>query len=218
MNAVRWYASKNGVPRRLPTVRQVKLAREQVLNVAGAEPWTYEGNGGHLYTTNDLPILVKHVSVGAHGKTYRNSHCVQEFANPVTRADLHLYPEVDGNKLCEARHAKRWQDEVDAALAAPMARSTTGKDYFVNEVALANIDMQGTVAPVMVARWFIRAGKLIAKAHPMRLTLDGVELVIDAREQKTIEIPLTSFVLNIDNLLSSHTQAEWRLPAPDKIH
>lgn len=61
MNAVRWYASKNGA-RNLPTIRQVKLAREQVLNVAGAEPRTHEGKCGHLYTTNSLTRLIKHVS------------------------------------------------------------------------------------------------------------------------------------------------------------
>lgn len=52
----------------------------------------------------------------------------------------------------------------------------------------------------------------------MQLTPDGLQLVIDARKHKIIDIPLTSFVLNVGNLLSSHTQAEWRLPAPDKIH
>lgn len=69
----------------------------------------------------------------------------------MTRADLHLYHKDNGSKLCEAWHGGRWRDEVNPVLAGPMARSETGKDYFVNEVAMANIDAQGTIAPVMVA-------------------------------------------------------------------
>lgn len=136
----------------------------------------------------------------------------------MTRADLHLYAEDGENKLHEARQGTRWRDEVNPVLTGPMARSATGKDYFVNEVALANIDAHGTVAPVMVARWFTRAGRVIAKVHPMRLTPDQSELVVDARDAKTIEVPLTSFVLNVDDLLAPHTQVEWHIPAPDKIH
>ncbi|KAH9851930.1 hypothetical protein C2E23DRAFT_780036 [Lenzites betulinus] len=199
MNAVRWYASKNGA-QRLPTIRQVKLARERVLNVAGVDPRTHSGQCGHLYTTTDLNKLIAH-----------------EFANPVTRARLHLYAEDAGNVLREARHGRRWGVEVDPNLAGPMARSATGKDYYVHEIALANIDEHGTIAPVVIARWFQRGGNLIAKAHPLRTTADRAQFVVDARSSENLEVPLTSFLLNVEDLSSAQVQAKWGLPPPDKV-
>ncbi|OSD07171.1 hypothetical protein PYCCODRAFT_1358838 [Trametes coccinea BRFM310] len=199
MNAVRWYALKNGV-RKLPTIRQVKLAREQVLNVAGADPQTHEGMCGHLYTTNDLARLIKH-----------------EFANPVTRARLHLYSEDGDGKLREARQGSRWHEEVDPLLAGPMARSATGKDYYVNEMALANLVPEEPAAPVVIARWFMRAGQLVAKVHPLRMTPDRHQLVVDARPGMVKDVALTSFLLNVEDLDKAGTQAEWGLPAPDQF-
>ncbi|CDO74677.1 hypothetical protein BN946_scf184828.g17 [Trametes cinnabarina] len=165
MNAVRWYALKNGV-QRLPTIRQVKLSREQVLNVAGAEPRTHEGMCGHLYTTNNLVELIKHL---------------QEFANPVTRVRLHLYSEDGDGKLEEARQGRRWHEEIDPVLAGPMARSEVGKDYYVNEMALAKLRAEEPATPVMIARWFMRAGLLVAKVYPLRMTPDRRQFVVDAR-------------------------------------
>lgn len=136
----------------------------------------------------------------------------------MTRAQLHLYSEDGGETLHEARHGRRWGREVDAVLAGPMARSKTGKDYFVNEVALAVVDAQGSAVPVMIARWFRRSDEVVAKVHPLRLTPDKHQFVIDARPHKVVDVPLTSFLLNAEDLQQAHTQAEWGLPAPDKIH
>lgn len=72
----------------------------------------------------------------------------------MTRAQLCLYAEDAGNALSEARHGKQWKNEVPADLAGPMARTSTGKDFFVHEIAMANVDDRGTVAPVMVTRWY----------------------------------------------------------------
>lgn len=103
-------------------------------------------------------------------------------------------------------------------LAGPMARAGTGKDYFVNEVALVKIGAPESAVPVMIARWYMREDVLVAKVHPLRLSLDKRQFVVDARDHQAVEVPLTSFLLNVEDLHEPHTQAEWHLPAPDKIY
>ncbi|KAI0633450.1 hypothetical protein C8Q77DRAFT_1157660 [Trametes polyzona] len=68
LRAARWLAEKTGA-RSVPTIQQVKRAREAMLKIAGIEPMLYQGNCGHLYATTEFEKVIQH-----------------EFANPVTRA------------------------------------------------------------------------------------------------------------------------------------
>lgn len=40
-------------------------------------------------------------------------------------------------------------------------------DYFVNEIAMANVDTLGRIAPVMVRHWFSRKNELFARVSPL---------------------------------------------------
>ncbi|KAJ6580335.1 hypothetical protein B0H10DRAFT_2179659 [Mycena sp. CBHHK59/15] len=167
LNATRWYAKKNGVSGQ-PTIRQVKNHRPDILNVAGVSTTLINGQLGNVFAINDWLKIIEH-----------------EFANPLVRPHLHLYPEDSGKRLEEARQGAKWKDEVDGNLSAPMARAENGKDYFVEEPALANIDDDGTIGPVMPMRWFTR---------------NGNAYVIDGTLQGCLELPLTAFFLTAVDL------------------
>ncbi|KAI0669224.1 hypothetical protein C8Q78DRAFT_1042302 [Trametes maxima] len=201
MRGTRWVAGRSGA-RRLPSIRQVKTSRRKVMTVAGTSPQHHHGRCGHLYATADLPTIIKH-----------------EFANPLVRPNIEVYAEDAGDQLKHPRQAKKWAHEVDPNLSAPMARNAEGKDFFVNELAMANIDSLGYVAPVVPVRWFSRDGALLSVAYPVRLrnSSAGERLVIDARVSQQLEIPLTAFILNVDDLLDAEVQRVWSLPAPDAI-
>ena len=62
LEATRWFAQKTGV-RNLTHVKQVKEYREKILNVAGLESTTHDGQLGHLYTLNNLETILAHVVV-----------------------------------------------------------------------------------------------------------------------------------------------------------
>lgn len=62
MEVTRWFASRLGASC-VPSVRQVKDHRHEVLTVAGASPTLREGKLGHVYSMLDLATLLKHVSV-----------------------------------------------------------------------------------------------------------------------------------------------------------
>ncbi|TBU25646.1 hypothetical protein BD311DRAFT_852410, partial [Dichomitus squalens] len=201
LEVMRWFASKTG-SRKLPSIRQVKTSREAVLRVAGSNPRLYQGQCGHLYAATDFPTIIKH-----------------EFANPEARSVLHLYPE-DGydTMLKHPRQAKKWAETINPTLAAPMARAADGRDYFVHELAMAKLGSNDDIAPVVIARWYQRDGRLFSKAHPVLIYETGrlgeTEFVIDARNEVLTEVALDSYVFCIEDLCLPEVQQQWGLPDP----
>lgn len=61
LGAARWLASKVGA-KKLPTICQVKLAREAVQRVIGLAPETFKSQQGNVYTMEDIYRIVRHVS------------------------------------------------------------------------------------------------------------------------------------------------------------
>ncbi|KAJ7623988.1 hypothetical protein B0H17DRAFT_1288766 [Mycena rosella] len=188
LGATRWYAEKNGVSDQ-PTIKQVKNHREDILNVAGINTTLVDGKLGNCFAINDCHLFCQITHV-----------LIQEFANPLVRPRLHLYPEDSGERLEEARQAAKWKCEVDGNVSGPMARGKTGKDYYVEEVAFAKLDSTGKMGPVMPMRWFTRNGELLSIAHPLRFTPSKTAFVIDGSEGACIEIPLDNYFLNVEDL------------------
>ncbi|KAI0363135.1 hypothetical protein BV20DRAFT_1058313 [Pilatotrama ljubarskyi] len=183
----------------LPSIRQVKTSREKVLAVAGTSPCHH--NGRYINDQNNLDR--------------------QEFANPLVRPSLEVYPQDAGMQMKHPRQAKKWAHEVDPNLAALMARSDElGKDFFVNELAMANIDHLGTTGLVVPTRWFHRQdGTLWSKACPVdvRETPDGAQLVVDMRQTAALQLPLTAYFLNIEDLLDYDVQRRYNIPSPESL-
>ncbi|KAI0696468.1 hypothetical protein C8T65DRAFT_583417, partial [Cerioporus squamosus] len=182
----RWYAMKTG-SQNLPSIKSVKEFRKKLVAMAGTNPQSHKGNCGHLYTMSDMSTIYRH-----------------EWANPVARARLQVYAEESGERLAECRQARRWRHEVNANLAAPMARSATGKDYFVEEIAVVDVPGRG-LAPVMISRWFMKDSQLLATVLPLRVSLDGGRYVIDARTGQQFDIPLEAFRLSVLDLEDNPT-------------
>ncbi|KAJ7797935.1 hypothetical protein B0H14DRAFT_2618391 [Mycena olivaceomarginata] len=146
-----------------------------------------------------------------------NATRCMNFANPLIRPKLHLYPEDSSQRLEEARQAAKWKQEVDGNISGPMARGTGGKDFFVEEVCFAKLDSHGSVGPVMPMRWFTREGRMWSIAHPLRLTASNSAFVIDGRESTCLEIPLDKYFLNVRDLEDPDVQARYSIPPPSSI-
>ncbi|KAF7364704.1 hypothetical protein MVEN_00340200 [Mycena venus] len=199
LNATRWYAKKNGVSMQ-PTIKQVKNHRQDILNTAGLETNLLEGKLGNSFAINDWFKILEH-----------------EFANPLVRPKLHLYPEDSGEKLEEARQAEKWKEEVDGNISAPMARGNGGKDYYVEEVCFAKLNGDGAVGPVMPMRWFTRNGNIMSTAHPLRLTPSKLAFIIDGSDDACLEIPLENYFLNVRDLEDPECQHHYGIPPPSSI-
>ncbi|KAJ6487363.1 hypothetical protein C8R47DRAFT_979100 [Mycena vitilis] len=191
LNATRWYAAKNGVSSQ-PTIKKVKNHRQDILNVAGLNTKLIDGKLGNSFALNDWFKILEH-----------------EFANPLIRPKLHLYPEDSGDRLEEGRQAAKWKQEVNGNISGPMARGHGGKDYYVEEICFARLDGAGGVGPVMPTRWFTRNGELVSVAHPLHLTPSQSAFVIDGSDRACLEIPLSHYFLNVLDLEDSGCQARY---------
>ncbi|KAH9941368.1 hypothetical protein B0H21DRAFT_710651 [Amylocystis lapponica] len=96
--------------------------------------------------------------------------------------------------LPDIKAVKRQRDRVLQAASlkpmtheGPMARSTDGKNYYVEEIALANLDEMG--------RHFL----------------------VDEREKSTLNIPLSAFLLSVQELESPAIQSYYNLPSPSAV-
>ncbi|KAF8171202.1 hypothetical protein K438DRAFT_1613188, partial [Mycena galopus ATCC 62051] len=199
LNATRWYAKKNGVSIQ-PTIKQVKNHREDILNTAGLNTKLLEGKLGNSFAVNDWFKILEH-----------------EFANPLVRPKLHLYPEDGGEKLEEARQAAKWKEEVNGNISGPMARGNGGKDYYVEEVSFAKLHNGRGIGPVMPMRWFTRNGNLMSIAHPLRLTPSKSAFIIDGSDNACIEIPIEDYFLNVCDLEDAECQSRYDIPSPSSI-
>lgn len=220
MDAMRWFTTKCGI-RGLPTLSDVQRHRKAILQAAGAGTKLVQGALGNSFAVNDLGRILAHVS--SPFPPFSDSHqsvadrtFIQEMANPCVRPHLRFYAEDCGKHVSEARHATRWTREVNANFAGPMARLECGGsfiDFYVHEVALANIDTYGTYAPVMPTRWFERTGQLFARAHRLQVNPRRTAYIIDASD--CVDIPLSAFFASFAELQYSHHA--YGLPPPSKI-
>jgi hypothetical protein len=139
-------------------------------------------------------------------------------ANPLVRKEMVFYPQDNGKFMKQAANGKRWMEEVDASLAAPMVRkylSAGYHDYFIHEPFLASVsaDNESNPAPVplLPVRFFERAGTLFARSHP--LLPKGSSYIVDGETH--LEIPLSSFLLPLPEFRQEHCR--YNLPCPNEI-
>ncbi|KAI0353117.1 hypothetical protein OH77DRAFT_1522874 [Trametes cingulata] len=202
LEGVRWFANANGV-RDLPSVKSVKRGRTGVTDVAGSHPQLFTSSMNNMFVMADLATILRH-----------------EFANPLVAQHLAALPEDAGEKLSECSQGHRWRFEVDANLACPMVRALDGKDYYVNELAMVAVGVGQRLVPAIPRRWYRKDGEVWATVSPMLRGEPLDSLVVDEREGSTFELPLVSFRLSVEELLSVHTQAELgaeALPSPLNI-
>ncbi|KAI0258461.1 hypothetical protein BC834DRAFT_847348, partial [Gloeopeniophorella convolvens] len=195
-DASHWFAMKLGSSKHVPSAHIVKKHREDVLGIAGSQPRESTSTHGNVYTTADLTKLLAH-----------------EVLNPLVRPFLRFYPEEGSPEHSEAWHGRRWKDEVDANLCAPMARAPNGQDFFVEEPALVNIHGTPAPVPVWVKRWYARDGALHACVHPLSIDHQADTFVINGEE--TLDVPLSSFAMNFVMLNDVHQH--YSLPPPTAI-
>jgi len=85
--------------------------------------------------------------------------------NPRVRPHLRFYPEDAGKRVDEYWQASHWREEVDPDRLTPMAIIHEQR-FFVYEPSLL---LNGVVC--MPTRWFVRNGKLVAKAWTLHAVL-----------------------------------------------
>ena len=136
----------------------------------------------------------------------------QEFANPLVHPHIRVFTEDLGERLAEACQAEKWKNDVHADLAGPMAHHM-GKDYFVNEPALAALGVgDEEIVAVLPSWWFIHEGKLYARVQSLMSHPTEDCLLIDNHSNSSEEVPLNLFVVPYPGLQVVHCYHNLKNP------
>ncbi|KAG8682769.1 hypothetical protein FRC08_014735 [Ceratobasidium sp. 394] len=201
LDVVRRFSAKCNLPE-MPTQSTVQTRFEHLTKLLGLESRLVQSKLGNYFAVNSLSSILKN-----------------EMANPLVRKDLVFFPQDDGKSMNREANGRRWMEEVDASLAAPMVRKSLPfghQDYFVHEPILASItqtDGSSTTIPqaFMPTRFFQRGDDLFARSHPLLPVDSGY--IIDGDTH--VELPLSSFLLPFPDFLSGHER--YNLPSPENI-
>ncbi|KAL1697796.1 hypothetical protein EV121DRAFT_274849, partial [Schizophyllum commune] len=198
MDTVIWLARQCGADIS-HTVNRVNASRDKVTEVYGPECKMHQGALGNPFAMLDFGKIL-----------------ADEWANPLVRPHIHTYAEDAGEKLNAPYHGAKWREEVKAVLSGPMVRAPDGRDYYVQEPALAVVGPSRSVQPVMPTRWFLRDGNLWGRVQALGVVSDGsaTALAIDARID-CFELPLSAFLESYEELRHSYTA--HNLPEPSRV-
>ena len=130
-------------------------------------------------------------------------------SNPIVRPHLHFFPEDNGNFMGNAFEGRHWLEEMDAELLTPVITRGSQK-YFIFEPVI--LEDHTCCIPV---RWYMRYGKLHAKAWKIRRArLLGPEGWI-ALEYDCLRFPVTELAVSFP--FFQHNHIHRNLPDPRNI-
>lgn len=98
-------------------------------------------------------------------------------------------------------HAQKWMKEVDANLSGPMV-CHNGKDYFVNEPALAKVGPY--VQAVLPSQFFRHEGEIWARVQYLRNHPSEGTLIIDMQKGVCEEIRISQLFYNFVDFQTNH--------------
>ncbi|KAI0630939.1 hypothetical protein C8Q77DRAFT_1159659 [Trametes polyzona] len=169
--------------------------------MAGSSPAMFTSHLSQMFVMADLTTILCH-----------------EFTNPLVVPHIQSLPEDAGETLGEAAQVDRWHYEVNPNLACPMVRAVSGKDYFVDEMAMVVLQPNDVEeVPVVIQHWFRKKGTTWGDVSPLLLSEDRALFIIDKHPGCSWNILLSYFRLSVLDLCKPTVQQERSIPAPDRI-
>ncbi|KAJ7448584.1 hypothetical protein FB451DRAFT_1053799 [Mycena latifolia] len=142
-------------------------------------PWT--SNQGNAFYLNDLRVII-----------------AKDYANPLTRANLHFYPEIPDGPINESWHGQKWRRELDRDALTPMI-VRGHRHFYVDEIARCR---GGKF--VIPLRWVIYKGAMHADAFIVHVSDQGHATVDDSNE----------FLLPAADLTDNYFDLEYQKALP----
>lgn len=96
----------------------------------------------NIFYVNDISSQVAHVRVLACAfmktELKRFLSCTKDFANPLVRPFIRLYPEKTNGIVNEVWQASKWMNELSSDQLTPMVVGAKDQHFYVNELAYTN--------------------------------------------------------------------------------
>lgn len=167
MKVFLWVLREGGA-RNVPSFDGLRKLQKKLRSECGVPSKQYESCQGNIFFVNDPRTLIAQVKILIIGGAVRHQikdFYFQDYANPLIRPHLHLYPEIPDGPITEVWHAKKWRKGLDPVTLAPMYDDKHGRHYYINE--LAHMQDGEYVIPV---RWVKQQGRMYADAFRVKLT------------------------------------------------
>ncbi|KAL0066643.1 hypothetical protein AAF712_006245 [Marasmius tenuissimus] len=184
----------------VPSVYQMKSINQKLQEWVGIETIQNTSPFGNVYHVNNFSQIVAQAGLQI------------EVANPRVRPFLHFFPEDAGTHVSEARHARRWLEEVPDDYAPQMIRFQHD-DYYIHEpTRIWNHDSgEEYCVPIL---WFSRSNRMWSRCKILRIcdTAEGSGWVVLNDE---IEVEETQLLMSFPRLCESYTR--YGVPDPRRI-
>ncbi|KAJ6514774.1 hypothetical protein DFH09DRAFT_1251422 [Mycena vulgaris] len=173
MRVFLWILSEGGA-RDVPSLDALRKFQATLHTKGGVPtvPWT--SSQGNVFYLNDLRVII-----------------AKDYANPLTRANLHFYPEIPDGPISESWHGQKWRRGIDRDALTPMIVHC-GRHFYVNELARCR---DGKL--VIPLCWVIFKGAMHADAFAVHVDDQGHATVDNAKE---IFIPAADLEANYFDL------------------
>ncbi|KAJ6611334.1 hypothetical protein B0H10DRAFT_2192987 [Mycena sp. CBHHK59/15] len=187
-----WILTEGGA-HSVPSLNALRKVQATLHKQGGVEtvPWT--SSQGNVFHLNDLHTIIAKIPLQTNLTVN-----MKDYANPLTRAHLHFYPEIPDGPVSEAWHAQKWRREIDRDTLTPMIVDGY-RHFYVDE--LARLRDGSFVIPLC---WVICKGKMHADAFTVTVDQQGVAKVDDSKE---------TFILAAD-LVDNYFDLEYKKALP----
>ena len=175
-----WVLKESGAPD-VPSLGQLRAVQATLRDLSGIPSKAYTSAQKNLFWMNDIRSTVAHVCclpLPQFPPALLTFY--QDYANPHTRSQIQIYPEMTDGPITEIWHAEKWRKEMDPRLLSPMYADGDRHFYVLEFARLKNGNL---VVPV---RWLSHKGQVKADAFEVKQLPDGT-VSINTEEAILIE-------------------------------
>lgn len=162
MKSILWALKELDVPD-VPSFRQLRTAQKGLAQKINISPSRHESAMGNIFYQNSpealLALVRRSIICNRNGTKL---HCIQDWANPLVREYITVYPEVTST-ISESWQAGKWFGEVGLDELTPMWadwQRSPDRHFYVNEVAGTKDGRY-----VVPRRWIVYDGEEYAEAQ-----------------------------------------------------
>ncbi|KAJ7202681.1 hypothetical protein B0H12DRAFT_1243992 [Mycena haematopus] len=196
MKVFLWILREGGA-RNVPSLDALRKVQMNLHSQGGVPtvPWT--STQGNVFHLNDIRTII-----------------AKDYANPLTRALLHFYPEIPDGPVSEAWHAQKWRRDIDRDTLTPMIVDGH-RHFYVDELARRR---DGSL--VIPLCWVIYKGEMHADAVMVTLDENGTahvdteEILIRAADLLDNYFDLQYYQIKFDRPIAGYNTVELKKLVP----
>ncbi|OBZ74735.1 hypothetical protein A0H81_05600, partial [Grifola frondosa] len=167
----------------VPSFNRFRKAQANLHQQCGVPTLKCQSAQGNIFYMNDPQTII-----------------TKDWANPLVRPHIQVYPEIPDGPITEVWHAEKWRKDMDLSLLSPMY-DAGNRHFYVNEVAkMCNGQL------VIPLRWVTYRGKTHADAFAVELHDNGTASVLD---QESIFIQAKNLDYNYLDLQALDQLPHW---------